>query len=171
MEEIWKDIDGYNGLYQVSNKGNVRSWKKGRYGRSEKPRLLSLTKTKTGYYKVKLTSPNIFKPLVHRLVAKAFIPNPINKSQVNHIDCNKINNCVDNLEWTTQQENMDHAKQHDLHTKGEDNNTAKLKKNDVLDIRNAYKLGCFSQSEIADAYNVSQTSISAIITKRNWSHI
>lgn len=98
MKEIWKDVKGFEGLYQVSNIGNVR----------RKKHLLF--KTLRNYYGVKLCKNNIkcFK-YIHRLVAEAFIPNPDNKPQVNHIDGNKLNNNVNNLEWVTISENGKHA--------------------------------------------------------------
>ena len=101
-------------MYQVSNYGNIKSLarqrrnSKGIYMQKEK--LLSLTNTSTGYKKVELVKNGKKKSYkVHRLVAMAFIDNPENKPQVNHIDGNKINNHVDNLEWVTSSENCIHA--------------------------------------------------------------
>ena len=100
MDEIWHDIDGYKGLYQVSNKGRVKSLK---YG---KERILKPDWNAGGYLKVHLFKNAAAQDrLVHRLVAEAFIPNPENKPQVNHKDENKFNNCVNNLEWSTAKEN------------------------------------------------------------------
>lgn len=107
MNEIWKDIVGYEGQYQVSNLGNIISLN---YGRSGKPHLMKPTITHDGYYRVHIGGKK--HPLmktVHILVAKAFIPNPDNKPQVNHIDGDKTNNCVTNLEWVTGKENIHHA--------------------------------------------------------------
>ena len=92
MPEIWKDIDGYNGIYQVSNLGKVRK------STSLKPIAICLNTT--GYEQVNLSDGFTRKKLlVHRLVAQAFIPNPNNLPQINHIDENKRNNIVSNLEW------------------------------------------------------------------------
>ena len=100
-EIIWKDIEGYEGLYQVSNTGLVRSFYQTKEGK-----LLTLVKDKGGYLRARLyKNKKQTSFLVHRLVALAFIPNPENKATVNHKDENKLNNFVDNLEWATSAEN------------------------------------------------------------------
>ena len=98
MLEIWKDVKGYEGLYQVSNTGKVRSL---HYRKTDKVCELKPYLMKTGYCRVHLHKPNgeIEDFLIHRLVAEAFIPNPDNLPQVNHKDECKTNNCVENLEW------------------------------------------------------------------------
>lgn len=107
MKEIWKDIEGYEGLYQVSNLGRVKRLK-GKYRKSE--RILKQGINKQGYLLVCLCKDNTHKMgRVHRLVAQAFIPNSENKPQVNHIDEDKTNNNVDNIEWMTAKENNNHG--------------------------------------------------------------
>lgn len=102
MEEIWKDIEGYEGLYQVSNMGRVRSLRRNI--------ILKSRIERNGYESVKLTVNNIPKDYsIHRLVAMAFIPNPDNLPQVNHKDENKTNNCMENLEWCTQEYNQNYG--------------------------------------------------------------
>ena len=104
MTEIWRDIDGYKGLYQISNKGRVKSLKWG------KERILRPGIDTWGYYFVILYNDSVSKPFkLHRLVAQAFIPNLYNKPQVNHKDENKLNNCVYNLEWVTANENSNYG--------------------------------------------------------------
>lgn len=98
--EKWRDIPGYEGLYKVSNRGRVRKGE-----RLKTPRV-----DHGGYLTVCLFKHSKQKHMkVHRLVALAFIPNPENKKTVNHKDGNKANNCVYNLEWATQSENIIHA--------------------------------------------------------------
>lgn len=105
MEEKWLDIKGYEGLYQVSNMGNVFSVARlGTKGGEIKTIIVN------GYKKVKLYKNGKMKTFsIHKLVAQAFIPNPENKPQVNHIDGNKSNNFYTNLEWVSCQENVEHA--------------------------------------------------------------
>lgn len=106
MKEIWKPVVGYEGYYEVSNLGNVRSLKRKGYKNGN---LRQGEKT-TGYLIVVLYKDGKgTTKSVHRLVAKAFIPNPKNKPQVNHIDSNRKNNKVENLEWVTRAENAQHA--------------------------------------------------------------
>lgn len=116
MKEIWKDIEGYEGLYQVSTKGRVKSLdysvQRWRVQQMEtvhfKGRFLKSLILRNGYLGVQLHNfgkrkPRIYR--IHQLVAKAFIPNPNNYPQVNHKDENITNNCVENLEWCTQEYN------------------------------------------------------------------
>lgn len=103
MKEVWKDIPEYNGDYQVSNLGRVRSLK------TKSGAILKCGPNATGYPAVSLLLRGVQSTYyVHRLVAKAFIKNPENKPQVNHKDSNKTNNKASNLEWSTASENVSH---------------------------------------------------------------
>lgn len=109
MTELWKDVKGYEGLYQVSNLGNVRSFSK-----VSKGRLLAQSERK-GYLYVALykkddcANKTIKQTLVHRLVAEMFVPNPNGYNEVNHIDERKTNNRADNLEWCSHKYNMNYG--------------------------------------------------------------
>ena len=105
--EIWKDISNFEGLYQVSNYGNVRALN---YKRQKKKKNLILCKNRDGYLQVSLYKNNkLYSKSVHRLVAETFIPNFRRLSQVNHKDENKQNNCVNNLEWCTASYNINYG--------------------------------------------------------------
>ena len=154
MEEIWKDIEGYEGLYQISNLGKVKSI------RFNKERLLKYDKS-TSYLRIKLCKDGIeTNYLIHRLVAKAFIPNPDNKPQVNHIDGIKTNNSVDNLEWCTASENQTHALKTKLIK-------TKLTEEQVLEIIASN----LTQKELANKYSIKQPTISRIKNNKRWSHL
>ena len=113
--EIWKPIKGFEGLYEVSNTGLVKAlprWKVNNRGKQlTKEKLLKFNDFSTDYLRVPLTDKNHIKKyyLVHRLVAMTFIPNEKDLPQVNHIDGNKLNNNVENLEWCTREDNIKHA--------------------------------------------------------------
>lgn len=105
--EIWRDVIGYEGLYQVSNYGRVKSLN---YHGGKKEKVLKPGKDRCGYLYVVLCKEGSHKKYkVHRLVAQAFIPNPNNYPCVNHKDENKTNNCVDNLEWCTYKYNTNYG--------------------------------------------------------------
>lgn len=109
--EIWKDVKGYEGYYQVSNMGNVKSIDRvNAIGRRYKGQRLKLRSDRVGYKDVMLNKDGVSKRYkVHRLVAISFIDNPFNLPQVNHIDEVKDNNAVDNLEWCTDLYNKAHG--------------------------------------------------------------
>ena len=169
MREIWKDIPGFEGLYQVSNHGNILSVKRNKYRK--------IRKDKWGYSIVGLNKDGGQKQLfVHRLVAVAFIPNPNNFAEVNHIDGNKANNSVDNLEWCNRYENAHHAFRtglmpHPLKPKKETRPRGmKLTKIQVKEIRSKYIPGdlVFGCKSLARMYGVTPTTIRQIIKQEIW---
>ena len=140
---IWKDIKGYEGMYQVSDQGDIKSLRKWSGTCYRKERILSKNRlTKDGYHRVSLAKDGKYKDFsVHRLVAQAFIPNPENKLTVNHKNGDKLDNRVENLEWATREENMQHAYDNGLKKsiKGSSNSNSKLSDDDVRYIRKHYK--------------------------------
>ena len=153
--EIWEDIQGYEGLYQVSNLGRVKSLGDKSNHKTEK--FLNFYGDR--YKSVKLyknSKPKMFR--VHRLVAEAFIPNPYNKKEVNHIDCNKFNNKVDNLEWVTREENHIHKCANGLNSTKEAVEKNKIK---IAQIDNYGEIiKCFgSMSDAARELNLSVANI------------
>lgn len=111
IKEEWKDIKGFEGVYQISNLGRIKSFKKYKDGY-----ILSNKNSKGGYFSIVLKDCKKEKHTrVHRLVAETFIPNPNNFPVVNHIDGNKQNNRVDNLEWCTIKHNVNHAIKRNKH--------------------------------------------------------
>ena len=120
MKEIWKSVKDFEGLYEISNLGNVkalkRTWRVWNYQGKKyqemgnKEKILSSSLSKCNYRQVVLSKEGKkYLKTIHRLIAEAFIPNLDNKPCVNHIDGNKLNNCVENLEWCTYSENSIHS--------------------------------------------------------------
>lgn len=168
MEEVWKDIKGFEGFYQVSNFGRVKSlggWC-GSAKRQEKIRATSLTKD--GYVKVRLMRSGKDKTMrVHRLVAEAFIPNSEGKDTVNHIDGDKQNNKVSNLEWVDRSEQMYHAYKLGLKNPqtGIKNPNAKLTDDQVREIRKLYVPYSkeYNTVALANKYGVTNRVIGLIV--------
>lgn len=168
--EFWKDIQGFEGIYQVSNLGRVRSldrfiscdnkmWLK-------KGKIMSQHTHSIGYKRISLHKNSVkHKLLVHRIVATAFISNPDNKPDINHIDGNPQNNYVGNLEWITESENTQHAYNLGLMKprSGINNPMAKLTLRDIEIIKMLYCNKRLSQRNIARQFGVSNTTIGKVI--------
>ena len=112
MSEVWRDIDGYEGLYQVSIEGRVKSLeRKDRLGRIVKERILKPCDNGRGYLYISLSdgTGGHKRHYIHRLVGEAFVPNLLEKEDVNHKDENPSNNHASNLEWVTHKENLNYG--------------------------------------------------------------
>lgn len=173
--EIWKDVIGFEGIYQVSNLGRVKSLKrtkKDTIGRvREYPEIvLKQMLSEKGYLQVNLyiLSRNV-PQRVARVVAQSFIPNPENKSQVNHINGIKTDNRVENLEWNTSLENIRHSIVNNIKktARGEQSGASKFKDEDIRYIRESNKI----KYHLAKEYNVCITTITNIKNKITWKHI
>ena len=119
INEIWKDIKDFEGKYQVSNLGRVKSlYQQNQYGIYYKETILKPSLHKQGYLKVTLSNRQSKKIcFIHRMVAQVFLPNPDNLPEVNHIDEDKQNNCVSNLEWCTAKYNSNYGTKIERHRK------------------------------------------------------
>lgn len=173
MAEIWKYVEK-NSFYEVSNLGRVRSWKNGRFGVRDKPRLMTPCLRSSKNYLVVTISINkkIKSYSVHRLVAELFVPNPEKKPQVHHKNCIKTDNRACNLEWVTASENMRRMFKDGLHNPpvGERSGSSKLKDKDVNEIRDMYLSG-YKQYELSEKFNISQSSISLIVNGKTWNNL
>ena len=163
--EIWKDVSGFAGKIQVSSFGRVKSLY--REPKIMSQSLLSNNKRVERYCRVGIWDGESQKDyLVHRLVAEAFIPNPENKPEVNHIDGDKTNNNVSNLEWNTRSENQRHSQRVLKHMNGR----AKLKTLEVRqEIRRRVKEGEV-QTRLAQEYGVGVDAIHRLISGRSWTN-
>lgn len=173
MQEKWKKIKDYEELYEISEKGEVRTlcdhFVRNRLYK-KKGDIVAVCNGAYGYNVCSLRKNGVNKMFkLHRLLAQAFIPNPENKPQINHIDNNRKNNKLENLEWCTNTENEQHKIKQKRHPHGETHYEAKLKNSDVLFIRE-YS----SESPINDLvkkYNLSRSHIDNIRMGRKWKHL
>lgn len=164
--EIWKDVPGYEGLYQCSNFGRVKSFI------YKKERILKSAKNNKGYLNVILTKNKTHKQFkCHRLVLMSFIGVDIYKKEVNHINNIKHDNRLENLEWVTPKENVIHSFRTKLRNNviGERCFKSKLTSIQVLEIRSIGRTKTLK--EISEIYKIKEPSVWQIITKKSWKHI
>lgn len=168
--EVWKPIEGYDGMYEVSNRGRVRSYHKSTRA-PEIPHVLRAGNTR-GYRTVVLCSGRKHRPrLVHQLVAEAFLglPPPMQRPTVNHKNLDKADNRIENLEWMSHADNNRHAAPHLPRNRGESNHS-KLREDDVRRMRQAHRAG-ESCAQLGRTYGVSQVTAWKICRRQKWAHI
>ena len=158
-KEIWKDVVGYEGLYQINNFGKVKN----RYNK-----ILKLKIDKNGYLIAYLYKNKVMKcKKSHRLVAEAFIDNPENKPQVNHKDGNKQNNYVDNLKWCTNKENIIHCWENNLHKKKFGSNHNGSKKISQFDLNGNFIKHWESIIEASNYYDTTINNIWSCLNNKS----
>jgi hypothetical protein len=197
MIEVWKQVVGYEGLYEVSTLGNLKTFNWKGTGQT---RIMKPAKDHKGYLRTMLVKDKIAKTIkMHRIIAQAFLVNPENKATVNHKNGIKNDNRVDNLEWATNMENIQHAIDNGL-MKTNKNKTYKaktdkpkklrtlfdsstqFKKNNrphneilneklVLEIRAAFVPKIVTRAILAERYGVSQYTIKDVISRKRWAHV
>ena len=173
-KEIWKPITGYEGKYEVSNLGRVKSLsriinqKNGRHRRI-KERILIPGRMGNYHGVVLCNDDGMKKCYIHRLVCAAFIGDPIGERNVtNHKDGDKFNNRVSNLEWVTYAENLNHAYQYGLqHGYGENSHYSKFSDEVVKKVREQYATGKYLQVELAEMHGISKMQIHRIVKYKN----
>jgi len=158
--EIFKDIEGYNGDYQVSNLGRIKSFKK---CREKDIIILEQIKDSHGYLYVNLSKNGKSEPkLTYALLFESFNNYKLKKGEcIHHINKDPLDNILDNFQLMTKSEH------HSLHSSGENNPRVKLKEQDVIQIRESN----LPQKELAKMFGVHQVTISKIKTRRRWKHI
>ncbi len=170
MIEIWKDIPGYKGIYQISNHGRIKRIAK--CNRSYSGRILSPV-LNCGYFRVKLcVNGKQDTRKIHRLVLETFIGPCPDNCECCHMDGNSKNNHIENLRWDTRSNNMIDSVKHGTHVdnSGSNSSSAKLTESDVLTIRRLLEKGA-SLSELGKRFRVDFTTISMVKRRKTWKYI
>ena len=192
--EVWKVIDQFEGNYEVSNLGRVRSTEKtivrsNGWSYPRKSKILKPAKDPGGYMRCAVSHKGkLITCKMHRLVAQAFLPNESNLPVVNHINCDKTDNRVENLEWCTAKENAYHAislgrfqmvaddklrerSVNKIPKSGSLNGVSKLTEDQVLEIRAKYIPTVYTRKMLAAEFGVDHTTIKDIVNRRSWVHV
>lgn len=182
--EVWKDVQGYEGLYQVSSHGRVKRVERfytqlngltGNYNTKKLTEMIMKPfEDEDGYLRIQLINEgNRKKHFVHRLVSLNFIPNPENKPEVNHKEGNKKDNRVWMLEWNTTSENQIHAIVNKLYetAKGEQSGQAKLKEVQVREMHALWQTGNVTQTYLSKKFEVASSAVSRILNGVRWKHV
>ncbi|MGE7828976.1 NUMOD4 domain-containing protein [Paenibacillus sp. NPDC093718] len=173
--EVWKDVNGYEGAYQVSDQGRVRSLDRTftylRNGmevtRKKRGKVLSPSANHNGYLSVMLSGSRQY---VHRLVAQAFLPNDDKLPEVNHLNAVRGDNRLCNLEWCSRMDNVKYKEQCGTVYQGDQHHYAKLNEESVRMIRSQLDSG-MTEKFVAGMYGVSQSTINYIKLRKTWKHL
>ena len=168
--EIWLPVPGYEGLYDVSNFGRVRSYHNFGFKRREIPKMITPSKERYGYLQLTLCNNAVHKQIkVHQIVAMAFLPPNPGGMQIDHINGIKTDNRAENLEWVTPKENTLRSVEMGLKPRGERHGNHKLTQSQVNEIRSLYKTGDYSHRKLGKMFGVSHAVIGDIIRNKTWS--
>lgn len=176
-KETWKDIKGYEGLYSISTNGRVKRLARDRIiatgvNKPLKEKEIKTFEGKLGYIHVNLWKNGKMKQhRIHRLIMLAHTKKPKDKNVINHIDGDKTNNKLQNLEWCTYKENTIHAYKTGLAKgkKGIENSQGRLTNEEVISMRKLYSTGNYTQKEIGEIYGISRRHAGDIVNEKRWS--
>lgn len=167
--EIWKPVIGYEGIYEISNAGQVKSLSRtDKRGHKRNEKFLRPALNARGYLFVSFYD-NVSK-VIHRLVAESFLSNDFNKEEVNHKNGNKTDNRLENLEWVTHSENLKHACETGLKSipKGEKTYNAKLTNKEADEIRSLYRTGNWTHKKLSLHFGVSKSVVQKILNNKTY---
>lgn len=167
--EEWKPIAGYEGLYEVSNMGKVRSYQNFGNGLRKEPKVIKPSVNSYGYLCITLCKNRTHKnKSIHRIVAETFIKTDDMGLQIDHVNGIKTDNRVSNLEWVTPKENTLRSVMLGLKPRGEKHGNSKLKQKEVETIRELYKAGKHTQRQLGAIFGVCHSVIGDIVRNETW---
>lgn len=173
-EEHWRAIPGWEGRYEVSDQGRVRSlttWSRNQFGALSPShgKVRALLKDRRGYWRATLYRDNTQKRYaVHQLVMLAFVGPPPSGQEVCHNNGNPGDNRLVNLRYDTHSANLMDKVEHGTHSRGEQNGNNRHSEDDILRMRSLYRSGGYSQREIGEMYGIRQAAVSGIINGKSW---
>jgi len=171
IEEKWLPVLGYEGFYDVSNMGNVRSVRRiASNGKSAGGRILKVNDNGHGYKNVMLcVNYKTKRKYVHRMVLEAFVGECPEGMEARHLNGKRDDNRIENLEWSTHSDNMWDREKHGTLRHGRLSNLSKLSDHDVFEMRERYATRMYTQQEIAEDYGITQTAVGLIVRGDAWS--